>query len=1628
MEAAGLASSIITFLDLTAKVIVRSQEYLSRTQNGPDYLRAIDVQLPLLARALESIKRQALSRRIAPDISAELVKIVNNASDELKRLNHYVILLTSDDHSSKLHKINRAVQGVLKYDAKIQDTLDKLKGYTETLNFFQTSVATGKTEDILGYLRLIQHGQLDLKLQYERDKIRNWLGGKPRDDYIDTCIARRAPDTCDWIFTIPAYTAWLSTDSNITDPHFLWLRGPPGVGKTFISANVFARIEASSDATAAVFWTSEGAFANTTLTEIPRSWIAQLLTKNLNNCEYVQRVWSNSKSDTASATEVWSALKNLLTSSAKTVTLVIDGLDEYQQQQAQRGQQVLLNRQQSLQYISIKDFLATLKSTLRGIPCRVLCVSQPDSEINSELEASKLVTDGFPRSFEHSITKSDIQKDIDTFARYVINGKLPKKSEQFRADLSALVASKAEGQMLWIALQERESNQLRPSFSEKKLRQVVESTPGGLDQLYRVNLERINQLGPDDKRRAWRLLNWIMHSLRPLTVHEIVEAILIEDNDDFEEFPDDELPEDPDEDDVYGELRNLCGNFIAFDHSGKDRQPRFWRVRFAHSSVRKFLSQHLVGNSSSAAHEATHNTLLAKLCVRYLMYDNVWPKVTALEPERLTMETHPFLTYAATYFILHVNIENRQYVEALLRTFLLSHYDNYASWQTNALTVRDAENLGLAPDKEAWHWKTRLTLAAALGLTDVIRALCKSSDAVDVSKSSNSMPLQAASWSGSLSAVQILLDQGFQVNQRSDDGTMALHIAASRGNLDIVELLVSNGAALDELSTFGSPLHCAALFGQELVAETLIQHNASLMLLDYDGCLPLHIAIMKGHKGITRALLRSKKVAASTVNEVTDRGASPLLMAVELGDRDLIEILLQHGGNPTQLGDNGKTPLSLSAYKGKEDVFDLLLGACADISSVVNRLSIRQNGASLLHLAVEGRSLNIVRRLVEQGADTTKLDYHYRTPLDWAINYGCVDIVEFLFAMQQSQDSGLRSWRPIHYACNRGHKDLVEMLIGKGADLKARTQYNCTALELAVWAGSLEVVQLILKHKDGKDTINHLCYEGHTPLTRACGGAHIRIMEVLLDNGADISITSLAGHGPMSQAAYSGNKAAVQTLLNRCGSRFPEKLVLHWAAYSGSDDVFELVSQYYKINDETLSDGSTLMHCAAWGGNVEIINRILNAGNSEQLLRRTTRYKRTVLSFLMRKKNIEAAKTILKRCAQLSPPAPFDHIALFEAIYEGNLEMVELFYQTTPEDFMKAKYTSNQRTPLQEACLYGQAEIMQFLIDKGFKILDCDTWNQSCLHYFAESGYESVAHFFRDIDWKAGLQVVSKIGYTPLLQAAYGGHSSVVRRFLRHGASISDRVRTCWIVTDAHVGGNASLHLAALSGDREVAEIIMETYGKDCLEWKNDCGAQAVHVAAQRNQHLFLEYLYEHGAKMDVTTFQKETPLFLAVVLGREAATSFLLGKEVASLEKRVQSPIMAYAACHAYPYVVKCLLNYGFDLDIGRKDAVTPLHLAAGYNSADTVKFLLDRGLEWDARDSHGWTARDCLESACLKNTMLWKQPVLEQEMSSEPRCWLKCSGWAFDSAETSWFVQHGASAVAKIRGKSGGLPCWLY
>jgi ankyrin repeat protein len=89
------------------------------------------------------------------------------------------------------------------------------------------------------------------------------------------------------------------------------------------------------------------------------------------------------------------------------------------------------------------------------------------------------------------------------------------------------------------------------------------------------------------------------------------------------------------------------------------------------------------------------------------------------------------------------------------------------------------------------------------------------------------MPIHAASASGQLEIVQLLLAHGADVNAQQEGGFVPLHNAAQNGQLEMVRLFLDKGADVNAANKDGlTALHYALEGGHEAVADLLREHGA----------------------------------------------------------------------------------------------------------------------------------------------------------------------------------------------------------------------------------------------------------------------------------------------------------------------------------------------------------------------------------------------------------------------------------------------------------------------------------------------------------------------------------------------------------------------------------------------------------------------------------------------------------------------------------------------------------------------------------------------------------------------------------------------------------------------------------
>lgn len=128
---------------------------------------------------------------------------------------------------------------------------------------------------------------------------------------------------------------------------------------------------------------------------------------------------------------------------------------------------------------------------------------------------------------------------------------------------------------------------------------------------------------------------------------------------------------------------------------------------------------------------------------------------------------------------------------------------------------------------------------------------------------------------------------------------------------------------------------------------------------------------------------------------------------------------------------------------------------------------------SLLHLAAYFGNVGWTRMLLQQyGSDHTASrrltwpkDNYGRAPLFWAATRGHKDVAEFLISrgaeINAKDRSGLTA---LHIAVTSDHKDVVDLLLGSGARIEGKATYGDTPLIRAIQANSEENIRVLLEH------------------------------------------------------------------------------------------------------------------------------------------------------------------------------------------------------------------------------------------------------------------------------------------------------------------------------------------------------------------------------------------------------------------------------------------------------------------------------------------------------------------------------------------------------------------------------------
>lgn len=397
--------------------------------------------------------------------------------------------------------------------------------------------------------------------------------------------------------------------------------------------------------------------------------------------------------------------------------------------------------------------------------------------------------------------------------------------------------------------------------------------------------------------------------------------------------------------------------------------------------------------------------------------------------------------------------------------------------------------------------------------------------------------LYAAAQHADPALTEKLLKAGGDPNAALMSGETPLMVAAQRGNTATVRALLAGGADpnLKEKNAGQTALMWALSERQAGAVEELVKHGADIHGGSKTGFTPLMFAAQQGDvdsarilltagakpndaqpkTGLTALMIASAMVRAPAVDLLLDNRADPNQVdangyaalhrvvrdsdyGIDLARKDqvmvIVKSLLKHGANPN-------LRLAVDKEKAAEEIKN------GNVQTYEKRTAVTVTevvliGATPLMLAAEVNNLDVIKTLVEAGADPKITTERGTTALIMASGAGtdvqreraneeratAVETAKFLIEHGVDVNAkGDYGWTALHAATYQGMKDLIEFLVSKGANIDQMDEFGQTPLSISmsVLTKDIGARRLQIPRRFRGDVAQLLLKLGATPLEKS---------------------------------------------------------------------------------------------------------------------------------------------------------------------------------------------------------------------------------------------------------------------------------------------------------------------------------------------------------------------------------------------------------------------------------------------------------------------------------------------------------------------------------------------------------------
>ena len=725
-----------------------------------------------------------------------------------------------------------------------------------------------------------------------------------------------------------------------------------------------------------------------------------------------------------------------------------------------------------------------------------------------------------------------------------------------------------------------------------------------------------------------------------------------------------------------------------------------------------------------------------------------------------------------------------------------------------------------------------------------------------------------------------------------------------------------------------------------------------------------------------------------------NQGNNPLCIAIKNIDIKCIKVLTSHGATLEGMAESASDVITDAVKKRQYENVKLLL-ECGAYWDTRNQM----NHQTLLMMAIENDDINIVRLLIENGANADAKDDENNTPLIYAIKKKNYEIMKYLIQEGECDIcknnnaafelalslydmkaidtlfNGNFDASKIPLIVNRvvksGRLEFVDYVIKFGGDVNEKfvneDNTYISALNTAAQNGDLRMVGFLIEHGANIEyscslltpfvTNRHLwkirdviaigippdyVSEKRAFLTAVDNG-YIELVSEMVRLGFDLNEAE-AQVNYLKVAIKNFDNEMIKYLLDRLDMSVvapkytPETLVT--AIDNGYSDIAINIIESGFDSTQTYSENmETVLHKAVMCNNIDVARALLDNGANPNAMNKLLD---TPLSIAIKKGFTDLCFLLSEKGASLNHADKEGNTPLLLAIQKDNHELIKKFIDGGADVNVKNKNADNA---LLYAVKNANSELTSFLIKRGAKLNITNNDFNTPLILSCQAGDQNVVRIL--VEGGADVNFMNSDLNTPLLAAVKPRNASIVRFLISKGANINEKNRATM----------SPIVKAVLCKDDEIVKLLIDNGADTNITYTQyNVTKTLLQIAFDSdNMHIF-ELIAKSGVNLNLKNANGETMLVSAIKSYKIAQAKILIenGADINLKDRSLSTPLML-AITENLENIVKLIVDRDPYMEACDMSIEYPITYAVARNNETIIKYLIEKNVSLNITSASG-------------------------------------------------------------------------